>query len=77
VVSGSSSVAATLAGTVRSAAQAGSTGGVRGGCRSIPEPDPVNVVARPAAVGDMIGTLTIVDNTAGGPQVVDLYGWGE
>jgi len=25
-----------LAGTVRSAAQAGSTGGVRGGCRSIP-----------------------------------------
>jgi hypothetical protein len=71
-------VAATLAGTVRSAAQAGSTGGVRGGCRSIPEPDPVNVVARPAAaVGDMIGTLTIVDNTAGGPQVVDLDGWGE
>jgi len=25
----------------------------------------------------MIGTLTIVDNTAGGPQVVDLDGWGE
>jgi len=37
----------------------------------------VNVVARPTAVGDMIGTLTIVDNTAGGPQVVDLDGWGE
>jgi len=40
-VDGPLSVAATLAGTVRSAAQARSTGGVRGGCRSIPEPDPV------------------------------------
>jgi hypothetical protein len=37
----------------------------------------VNVVARPTAAGDMIGTLTIVDNTAGGPEVVDLDGWGE
>ena len=51
VASGSSSVAVTLAGTVRSAAQAGSTGGVRGGCRSIPEPDPVNVVGQATCRG--------------------------